>query len=361
MTIMNKIIKLDSYKIILTQGEKNYKEIFDSIDRTSHLYITTFNYSMPEELEESLKEKIEFVNDVRVVFNVYNFDGKEEEKVYKLIVKALNKNPYVQFFYSSNNHSKIISTGNKMYIGSSNLTENATNNFEAGVIITDLDAIKNIEQLVFEYPHIKYKPVITDPIAPLIIPYQFFITEVQKEYNILKGMISSAKKSSFVFLDDEFPFEHFYDSRTFLRKYYQTFKLAKTELTKVVSLEDNGFMVENLFEDIHKELLKLCDYPPLGTSTANFFSFMEDYRNTLEEYKDHYWRTQTFQADTAVLEEELYVSRLKSLLDMFLHLRKTWIDLRGVKGHFFLDTQVPVLFWYEEPSMAEQYWRYFIK
>lgn len=99
---------------------------------------------MPEEWEESLKENIEFVNDVRVVlvFNVYNFDGKEEEKVYKLVVKALNKNPYVQFFYSSTNHSKIISSGNKMYIGSSNLTENATNNFEAGVIINDIETIK---------------------------------------------------------------------------------------------------------------------------------------------------------------------------------------------------------------------------
>ncbi|WP_162630227.1 phospholipase D-like domain-containing protein [Brevibacillus brevis] len=142
MTKMNEIINLDSFKIVLTQGEKNYKEIFDSIDRTSHLYITTFNYSMPEELEESLKENIEFVNDVRVVFNVYNFDGKEEEKVYKLVVKALNKNPYVQFFYGSTNHSKIISTGNKMYIGSSNLTENATNNFEAGVIINNIETIK---------------------------------------------------------------------------------------------------------------------------------------------------------------------------------------------------------------------------
>ncbi|AWX54273.1 hypothetical protein AB432_004120 [Brevibacillus brevis] len=178
---------------------------------------------------------------------------------------------------------------------------------------------------------------------------------------MIKEVISSAKKSSFVFQDDEFPIENCNDSRIFLKKYYLTFKLAKVELTKLVSLQDSGFILKFLFEDIDQELKELCEYPPLGTSTVNFFSFMEDYRNTLEEYKDHYWRTQTFQADTVVLEEEVYISRLKSLLDMFFHLRKTWIDLRGVKGHFTLDTQEPILFWYEEPSMAEQYWRYFIK
>lgn len=109
-------------------------------------------------------------------------------------------------------------------------------------------------------------------------------------------MISSAKKSTFVLLDDEFPIENCYDSRIFLRKYYLTFKLAKAELTKFVSLQASGFILKFLFEDLDKELKDLCEYPPLGTSTENFFSFMEDYRNTIKEYKDHYWRTQTFQA-----------------------------------------------------------------
>ncbi|WP_310832319.1 phospholipase D-like domain-containing protein [Paenibacillus pedocola] len=358
---MIEIINLESIKIVLSQGEQNYKEIFTSIDRTSHLYITTFNYSMPEELEESLQKSIEFVNDVKVIFNVYNFDGTEEGKIYRLLVKALNKNPYVQFFYNNNNHSKIISNGKKMYIGSSNLTENSINNFEAGVIIKDYDAIREIEESVFEYTYIKYKPIITDPIAPLIIPFQFFIVEAKKQYDVLKSMIESAKIHSFVLLDEELLKEERYILSDFLRKYYKTFKLAKEEFINYLTEHENGYKMVNLLEDIDHEIKLIYEHAPLGSPTVRFFDFMEDYSNMGEKYRDQYWKTQTFKADTVVLEEKLYLTRLTSLLDMFFHLRKIWIDLYGVKRHFFLDKQIPIIFWYEEPSMAEPYWRYFLR
>lgn len=358
---MEEILYLDKVKVVLTSGQKNYVEIFDSLDRTDHLYITTFNYSMPQDLDESLQDKIEFINDVRVIFNVYHFDGKEEEKVYKLLVQALKKNPYVQFFYNSNNHSKIISSGKKMYIGSSNLTENAVNNFEAGVIITDNDIIKKIEQTVFDFPHLKYKAIFTDPIAPLIIPYQFLVVEAQKEFEYLRTLIDTAKGNCYGLSEFESIDYNILASKDFFSKFHQTFCKAIEELVEFITQKENGFMIEILSKEIVKELELIMGLPPLGTSTVNFFSFIEDYRNTLDEYKDHYWRTQTYKADTVILEEDLYLTRLKSLLDMFLHLRKTWIDINGVKQFTFLDNRVPVSFWYEEPSMAESYWSYFLK
>lgn len=359
---IEKLINVDDkIKIVLTKGEQNYKDVFESMERTDHLYVTTFNYSMPQDLNEALYQDVEFINDVRIVFNVFHYDGKEKEKVHKLLAKALLKNPYVQFFYSSDNHSKIISNGKKMYIGSSNLTEQATNNFEAGVIINDSETVKEVEKMVFEYPYIKYQAIFTDPIAPLLLPLQLLVSNVQNELYLLRTLIDSAKRHTTLLSDYESITQtNFEEYKGFLCKFIKAFKLAKRELIKYSSSKGDGFKIDLFLDEIDKKLISITKHS-FGNSTVNFFDFLEDYRNAMEEYKDHYWRTQTFEADVVILEEELYVARLKALLDMFFHLRKTWIEVIGVKTHAFLDNQVPVTFWYTEPSMAESYWRYFLK
>ncbi|MCF7753161.1 hypothetical protein KQ941_01810 [Paenibacillus xylanexedens] len=351
----------DKIKVVLTKGKQNYKDIFESLERTDHLYVTTFNYSMPQDLNDLLNQDIEFINDVRIIFNVFHYDGKEKEKVHQLLARALQKNPYVQFFYSSDNHSKIISSGKKMYIGSSNLTDQSANNFEAGVIINDSEVVDEVEKTVFGYPYIKYQAIFTDPIAPLFLPLQLMVSNVQNELDLLRTLIDSAKGYNILLRDYEsVTHKNYEEYQEFLCKFIEAFKLAKMELQKCSAGKDEGFKIGMLLDEIDKKLKSLSEYR-FGKSTVNFFDFIEDYRNTLEEYKDHYWRIQTFEADVVLLEEELYVARLKALLDMFFHLRKTWIEVFGVKTHAFLDNQIPVSFWYTEPSMAKSYWRYFLK
>lgn len=61
--------------IILSKNEQAYQTIIKKMNRDSHLYITTFNFNMPDEFDELLLKKIEYVNDLKVIFNVYHFDG----------------------------------------------------------------------------------------------------------------------------------------------------------------------------------------------------------------------------------------------------------------------------------------------
>ncbi|MGR9527455.1 hypothetical protein ACSS31_27635 (plasmid) [Priestia megaterium] len=82
------------------------------------------------------------MNDIIVVFNVAAWEYNDDQKINNLITRSLNQNPYIQFFYNTNNHSKIISNGEKMYIGSANATDHTKNNLEAGVIIDDEDCNK---------------------------------------------------------------------------------------------------------------------------------------------------------------------------------------------------------------------------
>lgn len=353
------IITAQNVEIILSKGKAGYIDVISELTRDNHLYLSTFNYSMPDDFDELIKSKIEFVNDIKVIFNVYHYEGKEKEKISQLLRRSLNKNPFVQFFYDSSNHSKIISNGEQMYIGSSNVTGNSKNNFEAGVLIKDKDVIKEVEYKVFEIAHLRCTPIFSEPIYPVILPFLFILQESDKNYSYFKYLVDFSRRSNSITEDD------LSDSgnriKQYLCNYLVMFREAKEAMINYAEgMTDKNFILENLFDEIEKNIDSLSD-EVLGSYINSHFDFLEDYKNTLKEYKDHYWRLNTFHLEENLLKEQLFILKIKSILAMLYHLRIKWIETIGIqKQAVFLDERIPILFWLEEPSMANTYWRYFI-
>ncbi|WHX66062.1 hypothetical protein QNH26_20695 [Peribacillus frigoritolerans] len=354
-------IDLKEGKIVLSKGVENFKEIFN--EKGSHLYLTTYSYDMPTEFLEWLLKSIEFVNDIKVVFNVFNFDSSESQKIDFLIKRALNTNPYIQFFYNEDNHSKIISNGKKLYIGSANVTSYTKNNFEAGVITINKETIEKVERQVFDYSHLKYEPIFTDPIAPIIVPYLFIINLLKREFDYIEELLGNV--DTFHFTQESNLPDDGRDIKKYLKQYLKMFKIAKEDLvTSIMAKSEEYFIVTNLLNEIENSLAAILSLDTIGSETRYFFDFIEDYRNSLEEYKEHFWRINTFENEVVIYKEKLYLSKAEAVLKMLQNLRIKWISL--VKNNKFIrynnaQKKIPIIMWLENPNLAESYWRFFLK
>lgn len=136
---------------------------------------------------------------------------------------------------------------------------------------------------------------------------------------------------------------------------------ARENMLKFAAKEtDKFFIIEELFHEIMTDLNELSD-SHLGSHFLSHFNFIEDYRNTNEEYKDLYWKINTFSFDTVLLKERIYLSKVRSTLAKLYHLRIKWIELIGIKKHaVFMNSSIPVTYWLEEPSMSKSYWEFFV-
>ncbi|MGG4508246.1 hypothetical protein ABEP00_15895 [Heyndrickxia sporothermodurans] len=353
-------IDLQEGRIVLSKGIENFKEIFN--EKGSHLYLTTYSYDMPTEFLEWILKSIEFVNDIKVVFNVYNFDSSESQKIDFLIKRALNTNPYIQFFYDKDNHSKIISNGKKLYIGSANVTNYTKNNFEAGVITVNKETIEKVERHVFDYAFLKYEPIFTDPIAPIIVPYLFIINELQKEFSYIEGLLEDV--DTFHFTQESNLPDYGSDLKKYLKSYLKMFKIAKEDLVIFIKAKSKEhFIVTNLLDEIENSLLAILSFDHIGSDTRYFFDFIEDYQYSMEEYKEHFWRINTFENEVVIYKEKLYLSKAEAVLKMLQNLRVKWISLiKNDKYKIYKNTTtLPIIMWIEYPELAKSYWNYFLK
>jgi hypothetical protein len=352
-------IRCKDAEIILSKNKQAYQTIIKKMKRDSHLYISTFNFNMPDEFDELLLKKIEYVNDLKVIFNVYHFDGNVDKKTNQLLTKSLKKNPFVQFFYDNSNHSKIVSNGKLMYIGSSNVTLNSKNNFEAGVIIDDIEAIKQVEYEVFDLAFLKCIPIFTEPVFPLTIPFLMISQECDKELNYMEYLIDCFTRASSI-SEEDLPREGYIISQ-YIEKYRLMLSDARDDLLKFADKKTNEiFIIEDLFREIMDSLKELSDNQ-LGSHFLSHFDFIEDYRNVNEEYKDLYWKLNTFSFDTVLLKERIYLSKVRSTLAKLYHLRIKWIELIGITKHaVFMNSSIPVTYWLEEPSMSKSYLKFFV-
>jgi hypothetical protein len=353
-------IDLQEGRIVISKGVENFKEIFDG--KGSHLYLTTYSYDMPTEFLEGILKSIEFVNDIKVVFNVYNFDSSERQKIDFLITRALNSNPYIQFFYDKDNHSKIISNGKKLYIGSANVTNYTKNNFEAGVITVNKETITKIEKQVFDYAFLTFEPIFTDPIAPIIVPYLFIIQELHKELSYIEGLLEEVGFSHF--MDESNLPDYGSELTEYLNSYLRMLRIAKEDLINFIKVKsEEYFIVTNLLDEIENSLQEILSLDHLGSETRYFFNFIEDYQNCLEEYKEHFWRISTFENEVVIYKEKLYLSKAEAVLKMLQNLRVKWISLtRNEKYKIYKSTtSLPIIIWLEQPELAKVYWNYFLE
>jgi hypothetical protein len=354
-----KEIESREVRIVLSKGIENFKSIFN--EKGSHLYLTSYSYDMPIEYYDLLLENIEFITDIKVIFNIYNFGSGDDNKIDLLIKRVLDKNPYIQLFYNKYNHSKIISNGEILYIGSANVTNYTKNNFEAGVIFTDKETIEKVEREVFDYAYLKYEPIFTDPIAPIIVPFYFILSEVKKEFDYIESLLKDVETVHFLD-EDDLP-DYGLEIEEYLNQYAQMFKMIKEDLSAFIENKtEEYFIVINLLNEIENSLEVILSTKPIGINTNNFFEFIEDYRNALEPYKKHYWRLNTFENEIVIYEEKIFVKRMEAVLKMLHNLRVKWISL--IKSNKYIryknETTIPIILWLEKPKLAMEYWQYFL-
>src|SRR6187402_3419356 len=129
-------IRLDHVgELIFTKNLSSYQEITDSLQTAKFIKISTYNipsrfpyYKYPWN-RDAAKRKI-------------------NDYFSKLAPDKYNIN--TQIYFNVTNHSKIILTDKLAYIGSANFSKESDQNFEAGIIITAPEIIRQIETQFFD-------------------------------------------------------------------------------------------------------------------------------------------------------------------------------------------------------------------
>ncbi|KON83376.1 hypothetical protein AF331_17940 [Rossellomorea marisflavi] len=352
-------------EVVLSSGIENFKQVFDDLKNGDHLYITSFSYSVDKELNQLLVEKIDYINDIRVIFNVFNYDQKERARINHLIKKTLEINPYIQFFYSNTNHSKIISNGRRIYIGSANATGNTRNNFESGVIIKEIEPIRQIEKSVFKYAHLGTVPYFTDPIGPVIATFLLIYQEAEKEISSVRDIYRWASEGKSI-TEEDLP-KDTYDVSDYVGRFNNFFKTINDQLKEFVErrclFDDDSKMILNyLLDEIENKIDRLANISyQMGSETNSFFDFIEDYRNAREEVKSFFWRTSILlEGKNYLLQEELLFDKFQTILDCLYYLRVQWINTFFATEFIEFQSEFSIFSWLEAPELSRKYIERFI-
>jgi hypothetical protein len=348
---MNRKVPISSGDVVISNKEVNsYDFVFLNLKTAKHFYISTFNYFMEKEYLEPILNNINSIRDIRVIFNAYNI-----ETVNKIINNSVNSNPYVQLYYHPNNHSKIISNGQQMYIGSANYTGYSKENFEVGIQINDSLAISTIENEIF-HKLFDYQPVISDPIQPIITLSTIIKQEYEKSMDWIKWFFNEAQNSSSVRENDIDDMDY-----NWINEFVEVFHkiLDKVQLIVVnnpLKFNNDGIEIINFIDQI-KNIIKSPDSLNLGLySKQSFSAFFEDYTNCLNEYKDDFWIESILEMTGDCLSSEYKILHtIRTITDMLLYLKIKWI--KGYNGKYnrkFIIYQKGCIKWLINPNIALQ-------
>lgn len=144
-------------KFIYTKDELGYQEVLEHFKDAKKIAILTYNIS---EKKTNLLDIIKNLNhdvEISLFTNIPNrwetyFNEKYRELASKKINIYLTKlsaerlGKRVSVFFNFQNHGKIIATDKMVYVGSSNFSEESSNNIEFGSIIYD----ENLSKYLFE-------------------------------------------------------------------------------------------------------------------------------------------------------------------------------------------------------------------
>jgi len=106
------------------------------------IYIATYNFNFRDKYERSFYQQLSKLantgTDVRLIYSLMSFSHGDE-----LEIEDIFKN-FVVCAKLTENHSKIFLTDEFAFIGSSNFSYGSNNNYECGVVFTDIDVIREI-------------------------------------------------------------------------------------------------------------------------------------------------------------------------------------------------------------------------
>jgi hypothetical protein len=149
-------------EMILTKGECAYQEVLNGFKDASYVTVVTYNISKNQ--YGLLDQLCELAAAVRVIAAIpgrldayfgYSAKAKYLKKnaadAIELYLKKLAPEqfgPQASVSLCFDNHAKIIMTEKIAYVGSANFSEESANNWEAGIIVRDPEALKKLDSFV---------------------------------------------------------------------------------------------------------------------------------------------------------------------------------------------------------------------
>lgn len=131
-----------------------YQSVLDDFWNARLIRIATYNYDLPFS-EAELSRLSRLINDrgidAKVILGVPGIQNNNEWK--KRLEDTLNQ--AMSCFHTEQirincvNHAKIIGTENMVYIGSQNISTGSCKNYEAGIIIEDIETVEKVYESVF--------------------------------------------------------------------------------------------------------------------------------------------------------------------------------------------------------------------
>lgn len=149
-------------KFLVSKDELTYGEVLDDFYKANKIFILTYSISNKNtELLKAVKQcgentQVKIISNIPGRWNEY-FNNSYAKKAQKNIVIYKNKlNPEkisekAEIYFCFSNHAKIIMTENIAYVGSSNFSEESSDNFEAGFISRDKSFIEFLENDIFPW------------------------------------------------------------------------------------------------------------------------------------------------------------------------------------------------------------------
>ncbi|MDR4928274.1 phospholipase D-like domain-containing protein [Peribacillus simplex] len=300
---------LENVELLLTKGRSNFEEITQSIKDSKSLFISTYNidFRLFEKVDKNTE--IEVITSIPSVKNIYWYI-----KGLKELHTNFNK---VSTYINLDNHSKIIITDTKAYVGSANFTKYSKNNFECGLII-DGD---NINKVIDLFQNLKTDAILYDGTNYKVTRITIIMKQLEEIKVNIENHISDLEK-----LKDLID-RHYED-----REYYRDFEDFKSDgyekiVYKIDDLIEDSIDVIDICQDNDDDFL-IDDLNSITVRTEwnsflnTFMLKIEKLLNfQIEKYRDKMYMEEVHNVETdrdsEILEEanEFAIQELKELSD----------------------------------------------
>lgn len=268
---------------VFGKGEFTYQSVLDDFQNAKFIGIMTFNISPRTDsaLLRSLKNACSKGANAIIITNIpqrylsyykpeYAIAAKDKIELYLNQLNPENYGMRLNPYFTFKNHAKIIMTENIVYLGSSNFSDESSENFECGTISSDKELIGYLKDLLF--PDVQRKSV-------PYYKYNFAVAIAN-----LESLISACKKARQHLFDAAFTSWSDYDTNFEEKRVYcttesgVTIKFLQSFLNFFSKFDD----ALNVIDDIIDEYWELDELPKQVETLKNLF---QEYQNA---YKNFY-------------------------------------------------------------------------
>ncbi len=258
-------IEISSGEAVFGTGEYTYQRVLDDFPNAKYIGVLTFNISSKanSNLLNELKKMCHNGTDAVIITNIpkhfpsyfgreYAFAAKKEIDFYK---QQLNPEEYglrLSSYFTFHNHAKIIMTDNIIYWGSSNYSDESSNNFECGTISTEKALIDFVKDTLIPGLKEKSVPYYMHNFAVAITNLEELIPICQKA----RGMLFDAAFEPWSDYDTNFEEKWIYRKTEseitvgFLRRFVEAFSKFENALSIIDSIIDGYSECDELPEDV---------------------------------------------------------------------------------------------------------------